>query len=318
MINEYNLDKTINGFAPLGIFGDYGVEKNGGKGSGNFGHSGRPGEVGGSSRSATTSARLARKDALAEAFKKKEDLYERVRGMEREGIRSGEEYEKLTKDLSDKIAETRTLEDEDFNLTQKEIQRGMEKKQKKDTPGKKETAKALEELKKAQDEYREIGKKQSDVYLKGNFDSEKAKKVDAEMEKIGKKLDGAYTKYNEALAYQMVNDKQFNDDLQQHIEEGLGIKLKNFKLKEEKSKKDDQTSVSASTELKGKDLGALAKTMQQAGIYYNSNMSRMYASDGMSGRATIYWKYRSGGENGHTIFSTNYAPDGSYWIRDDR
>ena len=40
--SSYNIDKKINSFAEMGVL------ENGGKGSGNFGHAGRPGEVGGS------------------------------------------------------------------------------------------------------------------------------------------------------------------------------------------------------------------------------------------------------------------------------
>lgn len=50
-MNEYSIDKKINGFAPLGTASDWGKSMNGGKGSGNFGHSGRPGEIGGSAPS---------------------------------------------------------------------------------------------------------------------------------------------------------------------------------------------------------------------------------------------------------------------------
>ena len=42
------LDKKIRGLAPLGTASNFGKTENGGKGSGNFGHAGRPGERGGS------------------------------------------------------------------------------------------------------------------------------------------------------------------------------------------------------------------------------------------------------------------------------
>ena len=48
MIGEYNIKKNINDFAP------YGTLLNGGKGSGNFGHAGRPGKVGGSGKGSSS------------------------------------------------------------------------------------------------------------------------------------------------------------------------------------------------------------------------------------------------------------------------
>lgn len=45
MIEEYKIDKEINGFGQLGTL------CNGGRGSGNFGHAGRPGKVGGAAPS---------------------------------------------------------------------------------------------------------------------------------------------------------------------------------------------------------------------------------------------------------------------------
>ena len=61
MINSYSIEKKINGYAPLGTAGDLGKTENGGKGSGNFGHAGREGKVGGSAPSGYGSSKAARR-----------------------------------------------------------------------------------------------------------------------------------------------------------------------------------------------------------------------------------------------------------------
>lgn len=57
MISSYSIEKKINGYAPLGTAGDLGKTENGGKGSGNFGHAGREGKVGGSAPSGSGSGK---------------------------------------------------------------------------------------------------------------------------------------------------------------------------------------------------------------------------------------------------------------------
>lgn len=51
MINSYRIEKKQNGFAPVGTC----IALNGGAGSGNFGHAGRPGKVGGSAETSGAS-----------------------------------------------------------------------------------------------------------------------------------------------------------------------------------------------------------------------------------------------------------------------
>lgn len=103
---KYNIDKKLNGFAPLGTASDFGKNLNGGKGSGNFGHSGRPGYVGGSASTGSSSAIATSKTKLDDITREYEQsAYEgAVRVYESEMgslMREIDEYAKNTKALKE-------------------------------------------------------------------------------------------------------------------------------------------------------------------------------------------------------------------------
>lgn len=83
MINSYSIEKKINGYASLGTAGDLGKTENGGKGSGNFGHAGREGKIGGSAPSGSgvkggTKAEKARIKTLLESYADEERGFEGI------------------------------------------------------------------------------------------------------------------------------------------------------------------------------------------------------------------------------------------------
>lgn len=86
--SKYGIDKNINSMAGLSAY------ENGGKGSGNFGHSGRPGEVGGSSSgglSGISKAITSQKKFQDKAKIVQEDIEDRI-GQK---VKKGEEYTAL-------------------------------------------------------------------------------------------------------------------------------------------------------------------------------------------------------------------------------
>lgn len=86
--SKYGIDKNINSMEGLSAY------ENGGKGSGNFGHSGRPGEVGGSSSgglSGISKAIASSKKNIDQAKIVQEDIEDRI-GQK---VKKGEEYTAL-------------------------------------------------------------------------------------------------------------------------------------------------------------------------------------------------------------------------------
>lgn len=309
----YSLDgriiPTINGFKKF---------NNGGKGSGNFGHSGRPGYVGGSSKSATTTARLARGDKVADAERKARELQIELTETPYSSMTESE-YKSKSAEIAEAGKKARELDVENRRLSREEIERGMAKKRNQDTPGKKETLKALDEAKKAIDKYREAYDKTKEF----DYNTEEYERARGKADAASKEFAVAREKLESAITSQMVKDKQFNDDLKQHIEDGLGIKLKDLKLavKDYKTKRSEWKSVGGVAKLSNNDLGAFGKVLRSAQIEVNTSMNTDSSSEDfgtMWGSADLRYASRSGGENGQNLFRINYYPDGSYVISDNR
>lgn len=291
---------------------------NGGKGSGNFGHGGRPGKVGGSSRSATTTARMARGDAIAEARQKADELEKALHESEYSEL-TDREYAKRSDEVRKAFEKTRKLEAENEKLSKEEIERGQAKKREQDTPGKKETAKALEEAKKASETTRKAWDKEREAEY-GSEERDKAREEANKAHEISKE---ATKKLEKAVASQMSQDKQFADDLKQHIEDGLGIKLKDFKLNAETAHSygEEQTTVSGTAKLNNKDLGAFGKVFRKANVNLSTSMVKDSTQDDfgtMWGHVYLDYESRGGGGNGQNVLSVWYNPDGTYTIMDRR
>lgn len=295
---------------------------NGGPGSGNFGHGGRPGEVGGSSK---TGARMARGDKVAELNQKYKDARDEyddyiMHRYQRES--EGEKYddakaEKLMQAYEKAEKEYDEADRQNQEQTKAEITAGMEKKKGKNTPGKQETARALKEVKsnmetstRAYDDWRESSGENREK-LKEKYDKAYEKTLES-----GKKLE-------KAISNQMINDTQFVDDVKEHIEKGLGVKLgKDFKLEVAPyGNVSDKNSlrVVGKTKLSAKDLGAFGKVLSKATIDFDTRMSTSNENLGMMwGRVDLDYTSRGGGGNGQNLFSVNYYPDGTYYIKDER
>lgn len=96
--SKYGIDKNINSMEGLSAY------ENGGKGSGNFGHSGRPGEVGGSSSgglSGISKAIASSKKNIDQAKIVQEDIEDRI-GQK---VKKGEEYTALDEAASSRYKE---------------------------------------------------------------------------------------------------------------------------------------------------------------------------------------------------------------------
>ena len=85
MINSFSIEKKQNGFAPVGTC----IELNGGAGSGNFGHAGRPGEVGGSAPSTAGSLARGRMIKGVKGYDPEHD----IDGGFTVGLKTGKSYE---------------------------------------------------------------------------------------------------------------------------------------------------------------------------------------------------------------------------------
>ena len=80
MIERYSQEHSRNGFAPVGSLSN--TTKNGGKGSGNFGHEGREGKVGGSAPSKGGKASSSQKRAKKEETKSGQEFHSRYEGKD--------------------------------------------------------------------------------------------------------------------------------------------------------------------------------------------------------------------------------------------
>ena len=106
---NYNEDKKLNSFAPLGTAGDFGRTDNGGKGSGNFGHAGRPGEIGGSAPAGSTSFREGEISTVEEALQRLDDVQFEIKIAEELGENTSE-LELLEQEIMEQLEELRTFE----------------------------------------------------------------------------------------------------------------------------------------------------------------------------------------------------------------
>lgn len=312
-ISRENYDKLVEKVGAL--------EKaiNGGKGSGNFGHAGRPGEVGGSS---TTSRRLARKDRVAELKAKAEetgeayDEYQLQRGSEGYDEAKAEQLRQEHRKAQD---EYDTADREDMEESRKEVMAGMDKKRKKDTPGKKETAKVLKE---AESDLEARENAFQTYYSADKKNAENTASLKADYEKKYKKSLESLKKLEKAVSNQMVNDKQFVNDLKEHIEQGLGIKLGNdFKLEVKPYSNSDKNTlkVESNTKLSPKDLGAFSKLVNKAtvNLFADTSLNRTTLGT-MYGRVDLKQSLRSGLGRTTDLFDVQYAPEGTYLITDRR
>lgn len=291
---------------------------NGGKGSGNFGHAGRPGKRGGSNTSSSTTARLARGDKAAEARAKVDEMSKELRERPFSSM-SEKEY----REAESKIAEARRkadeLEEENKRLTREETQRGITKKRQQDTPGKKQTLEAIDEAKKINDEAAELFHQRASA----TPDSAEYERLDKEYKDVAKKYEASLAKVGTAVSSQMIQDQAFQNDLKQHIEDGLGIKVDNLKLKTTKMSYGgrDLMVVGGSVKIAPADLGGFGKLMRGAEVRVstvmdsNINRNRFGA---MLGSVDLNYTLRSGGENSINAFKMEYSPDGTYYIRDSR
>ena len=310
--SRYGIDKNINSMAGLSVY------ENGGKGSGNFGHSGRPGQIGGSGRSASTTARLARGDKVADAQREARELESELIKAPYSSMTEAE-YQARRAKVDEASRKARELAGENERLSREEIKRGMDKKRKQDTPGKKETLKALGEAQKAAEATKKAYERKSET----KYGSEEYKKAEEEAGKAVRKSMEAGKKLESAISSQMVKDKQFNDDLKQHIEDGLGVKLGDLQLtvKDYGANGREWKSVEGTAKLDNKDLGAFGKVLRGAKVEVDTRMNTDSTSDNfgtMWGSADLRYESRSGGGNGQNLFRINYYPDGTYIISDDR
>lgn len=310
--SKYGIDKNMNSMEGLSAY------ENGGKGSGNFGHAGRPGERGGSSRSASTTARLARGDKVADAEREARELESELIKAPYSSMTESEYQSKRAK-VDEASRKARELAEENKRLSKEEIKRGMDKKRNQDTPGKKETLKALEEAQKAAEATRKAYGRKTEA----KYGSEEYKKAEEEADKAVQKSREAGKKLESVITSQMTKDKQFNDDLKQHIEDGLGVKLGDLKLtvKDYGANGREWKSVEGTAKLDNKDLGAFGKVLRGAKVEVDTRMNTDSTSDNfgtMWGSADLRYESRSGGGNGQNLFRINYYPDGTYIISDDR
>ena len=117
------MEKKINKFAPYGTLEGGEKVENGGRGSGNFGHAGRPGEVGGSASGYGSSkqARRVKKIEDSKALKAEED-----RRMKEEMDKDLAEFRAEQKKEYDRIAKLPKLEGK-TKLTDAIKQKGLDK-----------------------------------------------------------------------------------------------------------------------------------------------------------------------------------------------
>lgn len=105
--SKYGIDKKINSMEGLSAY------ENGGKGSGNFGHSGRPGEVGGSSsggidlaKAKEASAKVGEELRKANPVRKQDEWFVDMQEVEKEYKERGEEISRVAEKVAEKIYET--------------------------------------------------------------------------------------------------------------------------------------------------------------------------------------------------------------------
>ena len=299
---------------------------NGGKGSGNWGHAGRPGEIGGSAPSGSSSASIGAPESSASStIGKRFDRKARVKELElesREGKWGSEEREQaeLAYDLAYQ---------EDKVLSQHEVERGKRKKAAQDTPGKAETLQAKEEWEAAVAKYDKA--KEGMEKVAGKWGTEEYGKASEKRDKAYKKLVDADIKLNKNLASQMTKDKTFVSELTKAIESGLNIKLEKPLTLTDKSynSRDGKTTsygVDIYADVPRSDLGAFSKVLRNAKISGGMN----YSSDEwpgdknnrrtprMWGGVSLRYESMSGGENGQNVAGIWYYPDGTYDISDRR
>lgn len=323
------------------------ITMNGGKGSGNFGHKGRPGLRGGAgdgkgtrvgekggkkaakkSDKSTTAKRLERADKLAE-------MRQKVRDLERDafsGNAEGAELEAAYKKANEARKELGATESEHYKAVKEEIERGQAKKRSQDTPGKKESMelekKALSEKQATKEAFDKYNAAREADYPWGDkskkVSKEELAKLKADYDKVATKAAESKKQLSKSLANQMINDKQFQADLKEHLEKGLGIKLPGdikFTVDQVSRVGSDQNglyNVSAKVDLSKSDLGIFGNILSSASLDFSGRFSMGDTNAAVYGDAHLRYENRGGGGNGQSAFSYGYNTDGTYEIRDER
>lgn len=320
--SSYGIEKNRNSLEGLKAY------ENGGKGSGNWGHAGRPGEVGGSAPSGSSSASIGAPESSSQStigkrFARKarvqelRDAWSEMDDYEAEG-RAEEAY--------------RLAEAEDEVKSELEVKRGKRKKRAKDTPGKKETLEAEEEWKKAlanvEKAEKELENESSGYGLLEK--SEAYKKADEKVEKARKKRQEASYKLADNLASQATKDKIFQEEVIKAIEAGMDIKLEKpleFRVGDKKNYNGERGVVDISVNIPVSDLGAMKGLTRSAWVEGSLRYSDSFWTDddGDKGRqprlgGSVYLGHRGkgGGGNSKKILDAWYFPDGTFDIEDRR
>lgn len=291
---DLNYNKDMKEYDELGR-----TITNDGKGSGNFGHAGLQGG------SSTTSKRLSRADKISDLKRKRDSLetWETMTGKSSE--EAWKKYKKANDEYNKAVSEHK-------QLTSEEITRGQEKKRKQDTPGKKESMSLDKQSKKANEEakaaFKEFSKSQSpdsrEKYYKANRKAQETKQ-----------------KLSQSLSEQALKDTQFQSDLKEHVEKGLGIKIKDLNMKSVRSTSGSDIGmyeIEGEVELSKKDLGLFGNIFQKAELNTDGRLSQNEDGSSFYGRISVSYTSRGGGINGQSGFNFSYYPDGSYEIKDRR
>lgn len=328
--SSYGIEKNRNSLEGLRAY------ENGGKGSGNWGHAGRPGEVGGSAPSGSSSASIGAPESSSQSTIGKRF----ARKARVEELR--DEWSEMDDYEAEERAEDayRLAEAEDKVKSELETKRGKDKKRAKDTPGKKETLEAEEEWKKAlaaeekaENEFDIVSEKEKvyarDDYYLGHHSPEyeklreKAAKAQQKREKAADKLAGA-------LSSQLMQDKDFKGEITKALEAGMDIKLEKpleFRAGNKKNYNGEVGVVEVSGSIPTSDLGALKGLTRSAWLegklgYGDGSWSDSYGDRDHQPRVggSIYLSYRGkgGGGNSKKILDAYYYPDGTFDIEDRR
>lgn len=298
---------------------------NGGKGSGNWGHAGRPGEVGGSAPAGTTapsiSERIARVDEVDRLRLEAKEAWDAIEKYEGDKDWNADENRRLHEAYHEKAQKARDAEKEHEELTKQEEAAGIKKKAAKDTEGKAETAKAYKAALKALDEKDKAYDSWSESLSWSSTQSrEKSEELKQKYQDAETKFTNARGKLEKAIVHQVTNDKQFNNDIREFIEKGLGVKVGDFKL--EPQTRGNKTYATSSIKLNPKSLGVFGKLLSSANIDTDLYMDYSNQFDGEFGRlygsSTLNYADRSGGRNSQNLFTIHYLPDGSYIVWDRR
>ena len=331
--SSYGIEKNMNSLEGLKAY------ENGGKGSGNWGHAGRPGEVGGSAPAGSTSAslgapesssqstigkRFARKARVAELLAKYRELDRWHAGMTDEEEAAADKAEE----------EYRLALAEDEVKSGLEVKRGKEKKRRQDTPGKQETLDAKKEWENALEVEQKAGKKLQEAEAKDSktghsyFNpSEETKKLKEKRDKAREKTLKMTAKLNQKLVAQAIQDKTFKSEMTRAIEAGLGIKLETpleMRDVDRSRRKDEFRDISISAKLPKGDLGVfggvLSKAELQGNMQYHDDemMNSSARQPRMSGYVSLQYESNSGGRNGQNVVDVWYYPDGTFDISDRR